>query len=183
MSGRDDPTTAHDQDTYLRALREAGSVDVTEMGTHVNRVAVGPVAVRDRRGRPQLVSPQWPLMVQDSSGTAVPDGRFLVSVARREEKGSDVNVASHLLIDVCSGAVDAALVVSNDSDLAFPVAWCRERVPVGLVNPTKGYLAGPLQGSRATGPGRHWWYQLRWADLAESQLPEVVGALTRPTGW
>jgi hypothetical protein len=29
--------------------------------------------------------------------------RFIVSVARREEKGSDVNVAAHLLWDVLRG--------------------------------------------------------------------------------
>ena len=33
-------------------------------------------------------------MVQDDAGTHQPDARFIVSVARREEKGSDVNVVS-----------------------------------------------------------------------------------------
>ena len=33
------------------------------------------------------------------SGTAV----FMVSYANREEKGSDVNVAAHLLLDVLAG--------------------------------------------------------------------------------
>lgn len=61
----------------------------------------------------------------------------MVSVARREEKGSDVNVASHLLIDIFEQRVDAAVVISNDSDLALPVRHARQRVPVGLVNPTK----------------------------------------------
>jgi hypothetical protein len=32
---------------------------------------------------------------------------FMVSYAYREEKGSDVNVASHLLLDTLQGAVDA----------------------------------------------------------------------------
>jgi hypothetical protein len=45
----------------------------------------------------------------------------MVSYANREEKGSDVNVAAHLLLDVLGGAIDGALVVSNDSDLRFPV--------------------------------------------------------------
>jgi hypothetical protein len=33
----------------------------------------------------------------------VPDASFMVSVAYREEKGSDVDVAFHLLIDVLTG--------------------------------------------------------------------------------
>jgi hypothetical protein len=33
----------------------------------------------------------------------VTDAVFMVSYAHREEKGSDVNVASHLLVDVLSG--------------------------------------------------------------------------------
>ncbi|WP_088283513.1 NYN domain-containing protein [Kineosporia sp. A_224] len=183
VGGRDNPTTPQDQDTYLRALRAADSVDLVAEGTYVSRVAVGPLAVRDRRGRPQLVAPQWPVMVQDTDGAAVGDGRFMVSVARREEKGSDVNVASHLLIDICSGEVDAVVVVSNDSDLAFPVSWARERVPVGIINPTRNYFAGPLEGTPGSGAGSHWWYRLQPDDLREAQLPPVIGRLSRPDGW
>jgi hypothetical protein len=32
----------------------------------------------------------------------------MVSYANREEKGSDVNVAAHLLLDVIGGAADGA---------------------------------------------------------------------------
>jgi len=123
-------------------------------------------------------------MVQNGSGQDVPDARFMASVARREEKGSDVNVASHLLIDVLTDVVDAAVVVSNDSDLGFPVAFARERVPLGVVNPTKGYLAGKLAGQRDTGPGGHWWYQLREEDIREHQLPLTVGPrIVKPSPW
>lgn len=78
-------------------------------------------------------------MVQDGTSQPVPGARFIVSVARREEKGSDVNVATHLLLDVLNGGVDAAIVISNDSDLRLPILEARSRVPVGLVNPTKSY--------------------------------------------
>ncbi|WP_282944930.1 hypothetical protein [Cellulomonas endometrii] len=115
ISGADNPGGQRDQDVYLRALRASGSVDELSMGTYVTRVATAPLAVEGRRGRPELTRPQWPLMVRDGTGTPVPDAVFMASIARREEKGSDVNVASHLLIDVLSGAVDAAVVVSNDS--------------------------------------------------------------------
>lgn len=38
-----------------------------------------------------------------------------------EEKGSDVNLAAHLLNDAWKGVFDAAVVVSNDTDLVEPI--------------------------------------------------------------
>jgi uncharacterized LabA/DUF88 family protein len=75
-----------------------------------------------------------PVMVQDDAGGEVSDAHFVVSVLHREEKGSDVNVATHLLLDVLGGAVDAAVVLSNDSDLELPLRRVRELVPVGVIN-------------------------------------------------
>jgi len=75
----------------------------------------------------------------------------MVSYLHLEEKGSDVNVAAHLLLDVLGGAVDAAVLISNSSDLAFPVKAARLRVPVGLVNPRDTPTAGVLQGARPRG--------------------------------
>ncbi len=182
ISGASNPQGQRDQDTYLRALRAANAVDTIEMGRYVTRVATAPLAVTGRR-TPQLVTARWPVVIQDATGHDVPDARFMVSVARREEKGSDVNVASHLLLDVLERTVDAALVISNDSDLAFPITQARDRVPVGLVNPTRGYPAGALNADPTTGVGDHWWHQLTPADLLASQLPTHVGTVHRPTGW
>ena len=41
-----------------------------------------------------------------------------VEVIRTEEKGSDVNLAVHLINDGWLDAYDCAVVVSNDSDIA-----------------------------------------------------------------
>ncbi len=182
ISGASNPQGQRDQDTYLRALRAANAVDTIEMGRYVTRVATAPLAVAGRR-TPQLVTAHWPVVIQDATGQDVPDARFMVSVARREEKGSDVNVASHLLLDVLEHTVDAAVVMSNDSDLAYPVARTRDRVPVGLVNPTRGYPAGALNADPSTGVGGHWWHQLIPDDLVASQLPDRVGTVHRPAGW
>ncbi len=100
-----------------------------------------------------------------------------------EEKGSDVNVASHLLVDVLAGGFGAAVVISNDSDLWWPVQEARRRVPVGMVNPGGGYAAGHLSGEPDAGAGRHWWRTLRAADFARHQLPDPAGGYRRPTGW
>lgn len=183
ISGASNQSGSQDQDVYLRALQTHVAVDTVEYGTYVTRVATNPLANRDRKGRPVLVRPSWPIMIQDDAGTALPGARFMASVARREEKGSDVNVAAHLLVDVLERRVDAAVVISNDSDLSLPVLQARDRVPLGLINPTKGYPAGALNGDPLDGVGGHWWYQLTAADLYAAQLPNEVGRLRKPAGW
>ena len=117
---------------------------------------MAPLAVKDPQGRPKLVGPQWPVMIEDGHGGPVNDAVFMVSYANREEKGSDVNVAAHLLLDVLGGAIDGALVISNGRDLRFPVQQTRLHVPVGIVNPSPNYLAGDLRGIASSGVGRHW---------------------------
>lgn len=179
------PSGFADQDVYLKALVAAGSVDHIAYGRYVTRVKYAPLAVKaqSRTGSPELVHPQWPIMVQDGHGNIMPDATFMVSYAHREEKGSDVNVASHLLVDVLTDRVDAAVVISNDSDLEFPISFARTRVPVGLVNPSGSYLAGALRGQPTDGVGNHWWVRLAASDLKASQLIDPVGAYARPAGW
>ncbi|WP_284305626.1 NYN domain-containing protein [Mobilicoccus caccae] len=106
----------------------------------------------------------------------------MVSTLHQEEKGSDVNVATHLLTDVLDGAVDAVVVVSNDSDLKLPINRVRERVPVGMVNPAGGNTAGDLRGQPTDGAGCHWWRTLRPTDFRH-QLPTIVGGITKPERW
>ena len=45
-----------------------------------------------------------------------------------EEKGSDVSLASHLLVDAFRDTFDVAVVVSNDADLLEPVRMVQEDV-------------------------------------------------------
>lgn len=162
----------------------SGSVDYIEFGNYVARTKRALVASQDpTTKRPVLHMSQWPLMVQDSHGADVHDARFMVEYLHLEEKGSDVNVASHLLVDVLSGAVDAAVVVSNDSDLAFPVRTARASVPIGLVNPRRGRTAGDLTGLKADGVGNHWWWKLDAPWYRRNQLPDPVGPYSKPVGW
>ncbi len=183
IKGQANTSSQRDQDTYIRALQQHSAVDHVEFGTYVERTATAPLATADRRGRPVLSEADWPLMVRDAAGQDVPGATFMASVARREEKGSDVNVASHLLVDVMTDAVDAAVVISNDSDLKMPVDVARQQVPLGLINPTKGYPAGALNAGPGTGIGGHWWYQLTTPDFTKHQMPQTVGQLRRPAGW
>jgi hypothetical protein len=183
IDANENPSGFVDQDIYLKALVASGSVDYIEYGHYVSRVKFAPLAVQGPTGLPRLVSPGWPVTVQDVDGTPIHDARFLVSIAQREEKGSDVNVASHVLLDVLLGRVDAALVISNDSDLRLPIKEARERVPVGLINPTARQIAGALRGSAKAGVGRHFWRDLGRADFFEHQLPDPAGGYFKPSDW
>lgn len=87
-------------------------------------------------------------MVQDQVRQPVPNARYLVKYLHVEEKGSDVNVASHLLLDVLARRIDGAVVIWNDSDLALPIREARKLVPVGLINPRGAHTAGALKGSK-----------------------------------
>ncbi|MFV0458691.1 MAG: hypothetical protein ACK5MT_08000 [Actinomycetales bacterium] len=183
IKGNANTTGQRDQDVYLRALQRHQAVDLIELGHYVERIATSPLATKDRRGRPVLTTAQWPIKVQDQTGKDVPDATFMATVARREEKGSDVNVATHLVCDVLSQAVSAAVVVSNDSDLKLPIEVARNHLSVGLINPTKGYPAGALNAAPTAGAGGHWWYQLTASDFRSAQLPATIGNLTCPAGW
>jgi len=182
IKGAANPSGAADQDIHLKALLASGSVDHIEYGNYISKVIKRPLATEDKQHRPVIVRPDWPVTVQ-RNGVSVPDATFMASVATYEEKGSDVNVAAHLLVDVLAGGFDAAVVISNDSDLRWPVQEARRRVPVGVVNPGSGYTAGHLSGVPAAGAGRHWWRTLRGADFAGHQLPDPVGRIRRPAGW
>uniref|UniRef100_UPI001B804DDC NYN domain-containing protein n=1 Tax=Rhodococcus phenolicus TaxID=263849 RepID=UPI001B804DDC len=177
------PSAQADQDRYLRALTASQMVDWIEYGNYVSRVKYAPLAVKGPKGRPQLATPAWPVMVQDSTRSTIPDARFMVSYWHNEEKGSDVNVASHLLIDLFSGNIDAAIVVSNDSDLKLPVAEARRRIPVAILNPRGGPSAGDLRPGHVPGAGHHWNRGLVVQDYLTNQLADPVGGVSKPAGW
>lgn len=183
VSGRDNPSGASDQDAYLKALAAVGSVDLIEYGYYVSRVKTAPLATPDNKGRPVLTRSAHPVAIKDAANQPVPDAVFIVSHARREEKGSDVNVATHLLLDVLGQRIDAALVISNDSDLRLPVIEARDRVPVGTINPSASYPAGALTGHPNDGVGGHWWHQLQEAEIRAHQLASPAGKYICPAGW
>lgn len=63
----------------------------------------------------------------------------VVRVIKTEEKGSDVNLAVHLLNDAYKNDFEVAVVVSNDSDLVEPIKIVKNDIGkiVGVVNPHK----------------------------------------------
>lgn len=121
-------------------------------------------------------------VLRDVPGYAREDG-VLFTRKVPEEKGSDVNVASRLLIDIHTGVIDAAVLLSNDGDLRLPAQHARTRVPTGTVNPRGGSTARHLRGEPHEGVGGHWWYRLTAEDFLGNQLPDVVSGTRKPAGW
>jgi len=71
--------------------------------------------------------------------TPVPGQPRTVEVIKTEEKGSDVNIATFLLLDAFDADCELAVVISNDSDLLLPIQTARRRfgLKVGVLNPQK----------------------------------------------
>lgn len=109
-------------------------------------------------------------------------GNNLATVIRTDEKGSDVNLATHLLVDAFDNAFDCSVIVSNDSDLLTPIRVVRGRFgkAVGILNPQK-------RPSRMLIAEATFYKKIRPAVLAASQFPPVLadahGTFRKPAAW
>lgn len=116
----------------------------------------------------------------DGSVGLLRPGPEVARVRLPEEKGSDVNLASWVLLDGLRGTYDEAVVISNDSDLRTPVRMVQEDLglPIGIVNPDRS-RPDQLHGSFHQ-PLRTW-------HLASSQFPAEVtdglGTFHKPPSW
>jgi uncharacterized LabA/DUF88 family protein len=152
-----DPDQATRQQTYLRALATLAEVEI-HFGTFLT----------NQRRLPRVVPPGTPPST--------------VLVWRTEEKGSDVNLASHLVSDAYEGLFQQAVVITNDSDLITPIRLVRERLglPVGLINPQENPSMRLVRAASYV-------KQVRPGVLAVSQFPptltDATGNFTKPAGW
>ncbi len=111
-----------------------------------------------------------------------PNGPDTADVIRTEEKGSDVNLATFLLVDAFAGDFDVAIVVSNDSDLCEPISFVttKLRLPVGVLNPHKR----PSQELLKIATFHR---SIRRTTLAACQFPSSLhdsrGSFTKPPSW
>lgn len=152
-----DPDVALHQDAYLRALR-----------------AVCGASLQIIEGRFITKPKSLPL--------ETPPPRF-ARVLVSEEKGSDVNLAVHLVNDAWADRFECAAVVSNDSDMenALRIAKYERGKHVLLYTPGYPVRRRAIQLKR--------WSNRRFAIdptlLAASQLPDPVPGtnLTKPQGW
>jgi uncharacterized LabA/DUF88 family protein len=152
-----DPDQAVRQQLYLRALRTLPGLSV-HLGHFLTHEVMMPLVV--------------------------PPGQrqTYVRVVKTEEKGSDVNLATHLLHDAHMGRFDVGVVVSNDSDLLEPIKMVRHQLgkKVGILNPHKN-------PSRALLPHLDFFKPIRAGVLQASQfagtLTDATGSFTKPAIW
>ena len=102
-------------------------------------------------------------------------------IVRTEEKGSDINLAVHLLNDGWLDAYDCAVVVSNDSDIAEAMRLTRQHHAkrIGLVTPGS---VRPLRQLMAHADfSRH----TRSKALQRSQFPDPIPGtnIRKPARW
>lgn len=109
----------------------------------------------------------------------------LVRILRTEEKRSDVNLATFLMLDCIDEIFDEAVVISNDSDLLLPIesAVNRFNKTVGVINPHRRDSA-----SRELMQVASWSYkEINRSVLAASQFPDTVatprGPVAKPPSW
>ncbi|MBV8552046.1 MAG: NYN domain-containing protein [Acidobacteriaceae bacterium] len=167
VSGRTDAYAPGRQQIYLDALATVPEISV-HMGTFLSSEKFAGL-VKPPEFRPRMTLPEpWP---------------DVVKVIKVEEKGSDVNLASHLLLDAFQGNFDVAAVLSNDSDLVEPIRIVTQVLgkPVGLLSP----VPNPTSN---LGRISSFIRRISVSDLAASQFPNpVVRAdgfeISKPERW
>ncbi|HAE02977.1 MAG TPA: NYN domain-containing protein [Rhodospirillaceae bacterium] len=109
-----------------------------------------------------------------------PAAKF-VKVIKTEEKGSDVNLAVHLVNDCWLDAYDCAVVISNDSDIAEAMRLVKlhSSKAIGLVTP------GNRHPSQQLKTHADFSLRLRPHILKASQLPSQIPGtnITKPMQW
>jgi uncharacterized LabA/DUF88 family protein len=152
-----DPSQPTRQQVYLRALRTIPNLQII-YGHYLSHVVWMPLA------------------------NPVPNQKSFVQVIKTEEKGSDVNLASYMILDAADDAFDCAVIVSGDSDLRAPVQIVQTRFKktVGVLNPQKIKC-------KALETTARFYKHIRESALAGSQFPPVLtdshGTFHKPPTW
>lgn len=169
------PSVHQRQGIYLRALATLPNVHVRE-GFFLLK--------KSRQPRVQPPNPANPKLPNPANGT--------VEIWLNEEKGSDVNLATQLLLDAFDDNFDLAVVVSNDSDLAWPILMVRRkfRKNVGVFKPERpaSYPGkDPRPDSKELQKNARWLRRIEERHLIASQFPATLtdstGTITKPPGW
>ncbi len=116
-----------------------------------------------------------------------PGKQKYVNVIKTEEKGSDVNIATHMLHDGYQGVYEAAIVISNDSDLVEAIKIVRNELnkAVIVLNP----FSDPLKGRPSVELQKFATFvkPIRQGVLAASQFPDPLkdrtGTFHKPPTW
>lgn len=207
VSGAADPDAPRRQHAYLSALRSLQEVEI-HFGRFLSKTVWRPltnlpVAAAQINSPTAVTLPAGDHIVTGGSlvrqstlpvkgypqrgsarghSTPAPLQDALISeVHTMEEKGSDVNLAAHLLNDAWKDSFDAAVVFSNDTDLVEPIRMVavERQKPVTVVCPGRWSMAPGLQ--RVATHQRH----IHRSMLAASQFPDPITGTTirKPLNW
>lgn len=148
-----DPMKQVRQQTFLRALATIPQIDVL-LGSFQAHAVRRPLA----------------------------DGSGSVEVIDMKEKGSDVNLATELLVDGFTNAYDVAVVVSNDSDLVAPIQAVRTQLKkaVGIINPHQRQSVELRSCASFIKEVRTWALK---QSLLPDKLADANGDIHKPAGW
>ena len=121
-------------------------------------------------------------IMMPAANPATGESKF-VRVIKTEEKGSDVNIAAHMIHDGHKGLYQVAVIISNDSDLAEPITIVRNelQLPVGVLNPIPAHPSHALRKvATIVKP-------IRKGVLSTSQFPDRLkdpaGEFFKPPTW
>jgi len=110
----DDPHQPNRQQLYFRALETIPEFELI-LGFYLEKIKKVRLKLKPKPIRNFLASIVHPSLIFKSK-----DLIFAKAIIQ-EEKGSDVNLASHLLNDAHLNAFDHAIVITGDSDLVEPI--------------------------------------------------------------
>jgi hypothetical protein len=102
-------------------------------------------------------------------------------ITKTEEKGSDVNLATYLLMDAYERDFEVAVVITDDSDLAEPIKIVRHKLKHNVT------VLSPRGKSRTLSLAATKFRPITAANLAASQFPPTLtdanGIITKPATW
>lgn len=164
VDGREHADDPNRQQVYLRALK-AKNPGVIE-------IILGSFRTDAKRRRLAHAPRSFKNMATEQS----------VYIMQTEEKGSDVNLAVHLVNDAWMDEYDLALIISNDSDLIEGIKLVREHCHkhVAVANPTPG--SRPQTELRAVMDSKR---HITMDQLQNCQLPDPITGTTihKPPAW
>jgi hypothetical protein len=113
-------------------------------------------------------------------------GPTTATVIKSEEKGSDVNLATMLLVDAFDADFEQAVIISNDSDLAVPVGIVQTKfgLPVHVLFPCSNHGRKPSYHLSHVAASSKF---ISGVNLAAAQFPtpmkDHVGTFHKPASW
>ena len=210
VSGSTDPGQPGRQQMYFNALRSVPGIEI-HLGKFLAKnqwrpVVTVPVANRqidNGSGPVVFAAGDYPVhpdaAFQNSRREIMPVGSYpipgngnaptmapyadaiKVRVHAMEEKGSDVNLACHLVNDAWAGRFDAAVVISNDTDLVEPIRIVTQELKKNvLILSTSKFGASPPLQKVATSV-----LHIHNSHLKAAQFPTAIPGTTiiKPSSW